>query len=119
MRKTKQKELVFNIVKNSYNHDSANEIYEKALKTMPNISLATVYRVLNELVQKNLLKRIKINNNIEHYDYIRHKHYHFVCNSCQMIKDVNDCSFNNIKTDFQIDDVIFYGMCNDCIKEGK
>ena len=60
MRNTKQKELVLEILKSSYNHDSANEIYEQAKKSLPNISLATVYRILNDFVELNLVKKIKL-----------------------------------------------------------
>lgn len=117
MRNTKQKELVLNIVKNSYNHDSANDIYELAKEVMPNISLGTVYRILNELVQTNKIRKIHTSENIEHYDYLRHEHYHFVCNNCKRIQDINE--YNLKITNFKVEDVIFYGLCDRCVKEEK
>ena len=39
MRKTKQKDLILNIVQNSYEHLDAYEIYEEAKKTINNISI--------------------------------------------------------------------------------
>lgn len=118
MRNTKQKELVLDILKKSYNHDSASDIYEKAKEIIPNISLGTIYRILNEFVDSNLVKKIKVTENTEHYDYIRHDHYHFVCTSCNKIHDVNDLKLSN-ETNLKIEDAVFYGHCNDCIKEGK
>ena len=53
MRNTKQKEIILNIVNNSSNHLNANSIYLKAKEVMPNISLGTVYRNLNNLVLEN------------------------------------------------------------------
>ena len=117
MRNTKQKELVLNIVKNSYNHDSANDIYEIAKELMPNISLGTIYRILNEFEQMNIIKKIHTSDNIEHYDYIRHEHYHFICNNCKEIKDLDEYDLNI--TDFKVEDVIFYGLCDKCVKEEK
>ena len=53
MRNTKQKDLILKIINNSCSHPNTNEIYELAREEIPNISLGTVYRNLNRLVDLN------------------------------------------------------------------
>ena len=46
LRRTKQREVILDILKESRNHPSAEEIYIKAKMFMPKISLSTIYRTL-------------------------------------------------------------------------
>ena len=50
LRNTKQRDLILSIVNNSYSHPGALDIYNEAVKLIPNISLGTVYRNLNLLI---------------------------------------------------------------------
>ena len=63
MRNTKQRELILNIINNSYNHPSAYDIYLECKKIIPNISLGTVYRNLNTLIETNSIQKIKTTDN--------------------------------------------------------
>ena len=60
MRLTKQKKLILDIINNSHEHLSAESIYNECRKVLPNISLGTVYRNLNQLSDMNLIKRLKV-----------------------------------------------------------
>ena len=68
MRNTKQKQLILQIINNSTNHLNAFEVYEEARKSMPNISLGTVYRNLNMLVEEKNARRLKATNGIDRFD---------------------------------------------------
>lgn len=119
MRNTKQKSLILNIVNNSYDHLTAEEIYEIARHTLPNISLGTVYRVLNGLVDAKKIKRIKMSDG-DHFDNLNELHNHFICEKCHKIIDVMD----SIKFDYKIGnnkivdyEINFIGICEDCLKK--
>ena len=56
---SKQREEILNVVKEMRNHPTAEEIYEISKETIPNISLGTVYRNLNTLVNEKLIRKIK------------------------------------------------------------
>lgn len=121
MRKTRQKELIFNIVDNSYEHPTANEVYAKCKCELPEISLATVYRNLNILADSGLIKRIKMPNNIDRFDNCHSNHPHFICIKCAEVMDLqNDFSFNmdslnnNKILDYEIN---VRGICEKCLKK--
>ena len=92
MRVTKQRNLILDIVNNSKNHLSAEEIHKESLKAIKNISLGTVYRNLNNLVNENLIKKIKFEE-FDRYDQINIKHNHMFCTKCHKIVDI----FEDIK----------------------
>ncbi|MGN0709492.1 MAG: transcriptional repressor, partial [Anaerovoracaceae bacterium] len=47
MKYSKQKQLIYDIVKSTDTHPTADWIYNKAREKMPNIGVATVYRNLS------------------------------------------------------------------------
>ena len=68
MRNTRQKDLIYEVVVSRSCHLTADEIYNECIKSIPNISLGTVYRNLNSLVDSRKIRRIKMPNNIDRYD---------------------------------------------------
>ena len=60
MRYSKQRELVMQTVQNLCDHPTAEEIYDTAAKECPGLSLGTVYRNLNSLVDAGRVRRVSI-----------------------------------------------------------
>ena len=60
MRNTTQRNLILDITNNSCEHLTAEEVYEIARKSISNISLGTVYRNLNILVELQKIRKIKM-----------------------------------------------------------
>ena len=54
---SKQRDLIFEIIHESKLHLSAEDIFKEATKKMPNISLGTVYRNLNDLTEEGQIAR--------------------------------------------------------------
>ena len=121
IRITKQKELIIDIIRNSYNHPNAEEIYNKARKVLPNISLGTIYRNLNMLTYNNKIKRINCDDAIYRYDHVDYRHQHFICASCNKIIDI----FDDIELEKKIIDgnevidydIYFKGICKECLEK--
>lgn len=117
MRNTKQKDLILDIINNNSCHMTAEDVYKECIKSIPNISLGTVYRNLNNLVGKKKIRRIKMPNNIDRFDK-NIIHSHVICNKCGKIDDV--FSDFNIKTPNLIEyeiidyDLCFNGICKNC-----
>ncbi len=120
MRNTKQKSLILEIINNSYDHMTAEQIYKECKKILPNISLGTVYRNLNILVNNNLIIRIKMKDNIDRYDKSI-KHSHIICNNCGKIDDVFVDCFKELPEvkDYEVMnyELIFNGICKKCRKK--
>ncbi len=123
MKNTKQKILVLDIVNNNRCHSNAEDIYNIARKTIPNISLGTVYRNLNSLVEEKHIKRIKMDDGIDRFDNMIYPHDHFICTKCNTIIDVdevNHCDFKEISGNKVMSYEIYYkGICKNCLEEEK
>ncbi len=126
-RNTIQRELTLNAVKKLKNHPSAEEIYHEVIKLHPTISRATVYRNLNQLKESGVINEVKITDGPIRYDYRYDKHYHFKCVKCGKIEDVEmdylgileDKIKNMDGKSIQELDLVFKGMCIDCLKKNK
>lgn len=124
MRNTRQRELVLDIVNQSYNHPTAYEVYQNCILVIPNISLGTVYRNLNTLVELGSIQRVSVSGQVDRYDKIT-KHDHFVCVRCGSIIDIvkkNFCYEGMLEGNKVLDCKVRYdGICCDCInlEEGE
>lgn len=122
-RMTKQRKTILEVLKNTDSHPTADWIYEKVKQEIPNISLGTVYRNLNLLAEKDKITVINYANDQSHYDGNTKNHYHFRCDKCGNVYDLEvklfekeiDAIVNN-NTDFEVDShrLEFYGLCPDC-----
>lgn len=120
MKNTKQKQIILDIVNNSYEHLTAYQIYEQAKLYIPNISLGTVYRNLKYMVENKLIKKIVMNNESDRFDRID-EHIHFICSKCQQIIDISDYKIdkrNSVEDNLVLSyEIILRGICKDCQKE--
>lgn len=119
---SKQRDYLLTIVKNTKSHPDANWIYAELKKKFPNAGLATVYRNLRQLTEKGELMKIDTGSGIEHYDATTENHYHFVCEKCSAISDVDisvldwldgDLS-SRLDAEVKRHSLIFYGACSKC-----
>lgn len=119
MRNSKQRSLILQIINQSNIHPTAEEIYNECRKQMPNISLGTVYRNLNMLVNLNSIERIRAIDGMDHFDK-KVEHSHFICQKCGKIIDIYELILPKYETvlGHQITNqtTIFKGICIDCQK---
>ena len=125
-RNTVQRQLIFDAIKSLDTHASAEEIYEYVVQAHPNISKATVYRNLNQMVKSGELLNIGDFDGSAHYDHNCRKHYHFMCEDCRRIFDVEDDYFSvTVRFEkiggFDIMDyrLTFSGLCWTCKAKRK
>lgn len=120
LRKTKQRSIIMDILRETRNHPTAEEIYLKARLYMPKISLSTVYRTLRSLVEEGKILEIKVfGENHARYDYPLEQHQHFYCRKCKELIDLYGDFYypNNIPHKVEEIRTIFIGVCKDCLKE--
>jgi Fur family transcriptional regulator, peroxide stress response regulator len=84
---TPQRLAIYETLQADSTHPSAEAVYERIRATMPTVSLATVYKTLNELVALGELRRFDING-VSHFDARTDPHAEVVCLSCDIIMDV-------------------------------
>ena len=110
LKVTPQRMRVMEAIYKLNNHPTAEHIIEFVRKKDPNIGLGTVYKVLETLVEKELIKKVKTENGIMRYDGILRNHHHLYCATCDYIEDYENERLDEILKAFfrenQIDNFI-------------
>ena len=88
-RETRQRRVVYETVKETTSHPTADWIFDKVRTTLPKISLGTVYRNLAVLKDEGLVHEICGIDRCTHYDANTSSHAHFICTDCGSISDVH------------------------------
>ncbi len=126
MRNTQQRNVIYEVVMNSYDHPTAETILERAKKIMPSINLATVYRNLNFLSENDQILKITTNKE-DHFDKKVYPHIHFKCDGCGKVIDVgtNDLSttlniYQKLRNyEIKNIDFVITGICEECLGKIK
>ena len=86
-RQTKQKLIIYEGMK-ALNHPTATEVYEWVHEKAPNVSRATVFRVLGGFADSGKALELKMAGTDTRYDYFTKKHCHAHCKRCGKVEDV-------------------------------
>jgi len=89
-RKSKQREAIIRVLRCATSHPSAEWIYEQVKKEIPNIGLATVYRNLRLLKKAGEVSEMHTSNDTARFDGNTAVHYHFLCDRCGKILDLDE-----------------------------
>jgi Fur family peroxide stress response transcriptional regulator len=115
MKVTPQRHAILEAVYSLANHPTAEHIIEYIRKTYPGIATGTVYKVLEILVEKGLIRRVKTDRDAMRYDAVLQNHHHMYCADTDRIEDFFDEELDRMlqayfkKKDlpgFEIDDII-------------
>lgn len=87
---TPQRIAILEAIYNLNNHPTAGNIIAYIREMHPNIATGTVYKVLETLVEKSIIKKVKTDKEIIRYDGIIKKHHHLYCTECDLIEDYQD-----------------------------
>ncbi len=122
LRITPQRRLIFEILSDDASHPSVETIYQRVLQVMPDVSQATVYNTLHELVALGELAEVTgTAEKSQRYDTKTIHHHHLYCTRCHQIIDIEG-DFGGLAlpdekaAGFKIENsqVTFYGVCPDC-----
>ena len=95
-RNTVQRQIVLSTLNRIHRHPTVEDIYAEIQKEQPTISKTTVYRNLRQLAQNNTIMQICLPQDVERYDVNTQSHYHFICNRCGGITDLDIDYFEDI-----------------------
>jgi Fe2+ or Zn2+ uptake regulation protein len=126
-RMTRQRRDILEEMRVPNRHLTADEIYARVRRRKPNISLGTVYRNLELLVQSGKIKKLSIGSGPKQYDGGMHRHYHIRCIECGRVNDVSADAFGDLDAaatagasgfDIINHELEFTGLCSEC-KDSK
>ena len=124
LKNSKQRQLIKSFLMTRKDHPTADIVYTNVRRQIPNISLGTVYRNLTLLADLGEIERLRVGDGIDHFDADISPHYHFVCNHCRSVIDLDMDSIEDI---LQVANAnfgghitghatYFYGTCEECTK---
>jgi Fur family ferric uptake transcriptional regulator len=122
-RVTPQRRAVAEVLAGDHVHFTAEDVHERARVAVPEISLATVYNTLGELVAMGEVLEVRAARGPVRYDPNVHTaHHHLVCTGCGKLLDVSPSGVEAVSLvgdqahGFVIDDVdvTFRGRCPAC-----
>ena len=122
---SRQREMIKDFLMTRKDHPTADVVYMNVRQEYPSISLGTVYRNLTLLADMGEILRLRVGDGVDHFDADTSKHYHFVCNECGQVIDLEmdnidsivDVAGKNFDGEIQGHVTYFHGICEDCKKK--
>ena len=125
VKATHQRLVIFHEVAKSSDHPDAEKIYKGVRRSIPTVSLDTVYRTLWLLVDLGLVETLSPPRYKTRFEANLSAHHHFVCMKCGMTRDFDSDDFNRLKLPDSVKamgsvdkvQVEAKGLCPKCFKE--
>ena len=123
-RNTKQKKAIFTELISRRDHPSASRLYEDLKERYPNLSKATVYRVLKNAAEEGEILRLHVGAE-DRFDGAAENHCHIICSVCGEVYDTPfpEMELSPLETlsGYRISSrhIEFFGTCPDCLAKEK
>ena len=127
LRITPQRRAILELLVDDDSHPTAEEVYQRVLVVMPDVSRTTVYNTLRELSDLGELTPVQdLSEGGQRYDTNNVTHHHLYCVACHKLIDI-DHNFAELdlapeeRSGYRIlsRQVTFYGVCPDCQAEDR
>lgn len=126
MRITPQRRAVWSAFEGRSNgHLTADEVFERARRELPELSRATVYNTLAILEDAGLLRSVESRGAVLYDPNPDPTHHHFRCRNCDRLYDVHVEGLDDLgiadTRSFSVErkSVLFGGLCFACASEGE
>ncbi|MFJ4679687.1 MULTISPECIES: Fur family transcriptional regulator [unclassified Kitasatospora] len=122
-RLTSQRRVVAEVLDGDHVHLTADEVHARAADRLPEISRATVYNTLGELVTLGEVLEVATDGRAKRYDPNAHQpHQHLVCSGCGTVRDVHPTgdplaalpTAERFGFTVATAEVTYRGLCPDC-----
>jgi len=118
---TSQSLAIISLLSKDMTHPGAADILKKIRKSLPQVSMSTVYYTLDMLKKEGLIQELEFYDRDNRYDVNVANHINLICKKCGRIEDLPGgitLSYAKVqqKTDFQPVGMRYeyYGYCKDC-----
>ncbi len=122
-RFTPQREHVYAVLLQKRDHPTAEEVFIRAKREMPDISMATVYNCLDALVRCGLARQVNLERGAARFCPNMREHCHFYCDSCASVFDIelSAGAVVPLPQGFRADryDITIHGRCPACANGKK
>jgi len=88
-RFTPQREHVYSVLLKKRDHPTAEAVFIRAKREMPDISMATVYNCLDALVKCGVVRQVSLERGAARFCPNIQQHCHFYCDGCDEVFDID------------------------------
>ncbi len=132
IRFTKKRQAILDVLKNTDEHLTADNIYFILKRKNIKVGLATIYRTLELFYRNGIVNKINIGDGTIRYEYVDKKsvhHHHLVCIKCGKVMEYTDEEeplfleglAKRIKKKYGFTvlshEIYLYGLCDECNEE--
>ena len=124
-RYSKKRQAIFDLLKNTDEHPSAESIYRQLKPVYPDLSMGTVYRNLKEMKEEGLIASVAVVKDRERFDGCTDQHTHVICSECGKIIDLEGLTLpadmlsqaeKESRISISYTKLQFIGVCDACKK---
>ncbi|MGB6972925.1 MAG: transcriptional repressor [Desulfobulbales bacterium] len=123
MRLTSQRQVILEELQKVTSHPTASDVFDMVRKRLPRIGLGTVYRNLDLLAERGVIKKLEVGGEQKRFDGDTSPHYHIRCVKCNRVEDIFIERLGELEKsaasccDYKILDhhVQFSGICSKCL----
>ena len=129
LKVTKHRLVVLDILANTKEFLTADDVFVEAKREPGDLSLSTVYRILDSFVERGLAAPINMDTAKQtHYELAHAQHaHHLICNECGRVVHVEHCPLEPYEQKiakehgFRIDDhkLELFGLCQSCQENSR
>ena len=121
---TRQRAAVFEFLRSVEHHPTAEEVYLAVKNQLPKVSLATVYKNLEALIESGVASKLNYGDGSARYDIRTDHHHHVRCLQCRRMWDIEPTESSawlktmKSRAGFQVSDyrLELLGTCRECRK---
>jgi Fur family peroxide stress response transcriptional regulator len=121
---TPQRTAIYQELLKAKDHPSADDVYRRIVKKIPNISFDTVNRTLLTFSNIGITNVVEGYGQPKRYDPDLDAHHHFRCTHCNKIIDFHNEDYDNLTVPHEIQKqftvfqkkVVLEGLCDQCKK---
>ena len=129
LKATPKRIALLDILKKESTYLSPEEIWHKMKKRFGRVGLPTIYRILEEFSEVDVISKIAHPNRQLYYYYCKnsHHHHHFVCLSCRNVADIDLCILKDLEKEVaetlegkMLSHIMqVNGLCKVCLKRSE
>lgn len=123
MKRSVQREAILDELRSLTCHPTAEELYNRLRNIMPNLSLATVYRNLEQFSKAGLVLKLDCGGELKRFDGNVAIHPHMRCSDCGAVSDLDNRKLDKLQNELikmlpELDcrtlRLEFCGLCPNC-----
>ena len=99
MKRSVQREAILDELRSLTCHPTAEELYQRLKSAMPNLSLATVYRNLEQFSQAGLVLKLDCGGELKRFDGNTNIHPHLRCADCGAVSDMDNSKLSKLQNE--------------------